>query len=131
MSKFTEQLREVGVCNPYQFAGKGVVFVHYASNEYGRITRGARWIVCRPGYQTDPDAHWMDHGCKVFTTFGAKGDSHKEKKESAFHAAIEWVTNRYGIGIWKRTPFGSWMDAEFVKTRIAELKAKLKAQQNA
>ena len=112
MSKFTEQMRKVGVHNSNAFAGKGNVYISYNSGN-SRACQPSRWQVHRPGFKTDSTAHWMDYGSKSFLG---------RKQSGAFDEAKEWASERYGIKEWARTPFGDWMDAEFVKTRVAELK---------
>lgn len=128
MSKFTDQLADaLGVCNAWEFAGKGNPFISYSPNDYGRGGRSAHFTVIRPGYRTDPDpnAHWQDYGNKTFMVWG----SGKEAKDKMLAEALEWAGARYKITEWAKTPFGTWMSAEFVKTRLAELKAQLKAKE--
>lgn len=118
MSKPTEQLRSLGVFNSYEFAGQtGQVWIEYYPAESGRAARYGRYVVHRRGYKTDPKAHWLDHGDKTFPSCS------KGERPERFKAAMAWASNRYGIKEWARTPFGGWMDAEFVQRRIAELKA--------
>lgn len=124
MSKFTEELRTIGIINNHDFASHGNVVILYSPNEYGRGSRSAQWIVYRPGYQTAPDAHWTDYGNKTFTIWG--NGTHKEVKEQKLAEAKEWCEERYDITEWAKNPFGGWMDAAYVKTRVAELKALLK-----
>ena len=120
MSKITDKLNEAGIYNAHGFAGHGNVYIVYTPNDNMRGGLSARWQVDRPGYRTDPDAHWQDRGCKTFDLFNV-GGTHKEKKEIAFAEAKAWASERYGITEWARTPFGSWMDANFVKARLKEL----------
>jgi hypothetical protein len=120
MSKLTEQFRTVGVFNAWEFAGKGNVYIEYFAGESGRGCRCARFQVVRPGYKTDPDAHWQDNYCKTVTCWG------RSDKERALAEIKAWASHRYDIKEWARTPYGSWMDAKFVESRIAELKAQVK-----
>lgn len=120
MSKIKDKLGEVKVHNAHNFAGHGNVYIAYSPNEYGRIMRPARWQVVRPGFKTDPDGHWMNYGHKTFLLVNA-GETHKEKKEIALEEAKAWASERYGITEWAKTPFGDWMDADFVKARLKEL----------
>ena len=112
MSRLTEKLRAVGVYNAYGFAGRGNAYIIYIPAE----TLSGRWAVVRPGYRTDPTAHWMEHGNKTFTGSGDKKQGLENSKK--------WASARYGIKEWERTPYRSYMDAEFVKSRINELKQK-------
>lgn len=124
MSKLTEQLREVGICNPHNFAGHGNVYIDYHPNDYGRGGRGARWVVARPGFKAYAEAPWYDYGCKTFLVSGS--GSHTENKARKLEEAKQWASEKYGIKEWAKTPFGTWMDANFVKTRLAELKESIK-----
>ncbi len=61
-------------------------------------------------------AHWMDYGNKTVSV------SCRERKQVVLEELMKWAGDRYGIKEWAKTPYGSYMDAEFVKRRIAELK---------
>jgi hypothetical protein len=117
VSKLTEQLRSVGIVNPWQFAGRGNVYIDYTPANNGRGGRSARWQVTRPGFRTDPNGAWYNNGHKTFWVYS------RADKEPKLFEAKAWASERYGIKEWARTPFGSWMDAEFVKKRLAELKS--------
>jgi hypothetical protein len=115
MSKLTDQLATVGIHNAHNFAGKGNVFIAYQPyDSIRRLVSG--WKIARPGFQIDPETARYDHGCKTFVVFG------RADKDEKFEEAKAWASAKYGIKEWARTPFGSWMDAEFVKRRLAELK---------
>jgi hypothetical protein len=126
MSKLTESFRAVGVINPHDFYGHGNVFITYAPTEGGRVW-GARWRVARPGFQTDPKAAWYDYGNKTFQVWAPYGEKHSEVKRAVLAEAQAWASQRYGITEWKRDPFGSYGDAEFVVNRIKELKAQIRS----
>jgi hypothetical protein len=119
MSKLTEAYRTIGIINDYDFAGHGNVYIC-------RVTGGNRfisissWQVVRPGYITKPRGNAFD-AHQSFTIYG-RGDN-----IPALERAKEWASKRYGIKEWAKTPFGSWVDADFVKKRTAELKEKLKS----
>lgn len=115
MSKLVEQLRSVRIFNAHEFAGKGNVFISYSPAITGRGSRSAHYVVSRPGYVTDPNAHWQDYGHKTFTCWRGVD------RPAAFEEAKTWAGARYKITEWARTPFGSWMSASFVKQRLAEL----------
>lgn len=121
MSKLTEQLGEVGVHNAHLFAGHGNAFVMYLAADHG-WRHGAMWRVARPGFLTDPKGPWYNYGNKTFVVFG------RHDKLAVFEEAKAWASERFGIKEWARTPYGSWMDAEFVKARLKELRAQLKAK---
>lgn len=127
MSKLVEAYREIGVYNPHSFAGHGNVFIHYSPNEVGRISRPAVWRVYRVGFKTDPGAFWMDNGSKAFQLYRYDG-THAERKIACLEEAKTWASERYGITEWARTPFGSWMDAAFVKERMLELKIEIQSK---
>lgn len=120
MSKFTEQLSGIRVFNPYEFAGDDA-YLEYFPNDNSRGGRSARWCVYRKG---DAPESWRSSAVKEFVIWGA--GTHAEVKAQKLEEAKAWASERYGIKEWARTPFGTWMDAEFVKRRIAELKEQLK-----
>lgn len=116
MSKFIERLRDVHMFNAYDFArDSGRVFICYTPQDTGRSGHGASWGVHRIGYQTDPNGPWYHYGDKHFAVF-------MDTRAGALTKAQGWAGKKYGISEWARTPFGSWMDAGFVKSRLAELK---------
>jgi len=112
-SKLLEQLDAANTQNPYLFAGRGNVYVVFVAATKGRGSRGAYFSVVRPGFMTDPNAHWMDNGCKTFSAAGRKAEALAE--------ALAWAGERYKITDWAKTPFGSWMSADVIKARLAEL----------
>jgi hypothetical protein len=122
VSKLTESYKALQIHNAWGFAGHGNPYITYHAADNGRGGRCAQWVVVRPGYQTDPNAHFLDHGCKTFGVWG------KDVKTLKLQYAREWAGKKYGITEWDRTPFGSWMDAGFVKARLAELKALLETR---
>lgn len=123
MSKLTEELRTVGVFNSHGFYNgqepRGQVFIGYRTED-GRSPFSSRWLVYRIGFKTDPGAHWSDNGNRSFIPHG------RHSRKEALAEAQAWAGKRYGIGEWKRDPFGSYGDAEFVTARTAELKAATK-----
>jgi hypothetical protein len=125
MSKLTNDLREIGIVNTYDFAGKGNVALSYSSATTGLGSRYARWIVVRPGFQTDSGAHWMDNGNKTFSV------SCKAVKDEVLEQAKAWAGERYKIAEWAKTPFGDWMSKDFVEARMAALKTQIKANKDA
>ena len=124
MSKLTELLKKANVFNAHGFATThnphSEVFIEYSAGETGRASRTAAWRVYRIGFQTDPETHWMNYGNKTFFIQGE--GPHSELKTSIFEEARAWAEERYGISEWARTPYGSWMEASFVKARLEKLK---------
>ena len=59
MSKLTDSFRKVRVINSWDFYGPGVPFISYTPADNGRGGRSAYVHVVRPGYSTDPKAHWL------------------------------------------------------------------------
>jgi hypothetical protein len=119
MSKFTEQLKQLKIYNSYDYAGKGQVYISYTCSG-GGLGKVRVWQVIRPGFKTDPEASWYDYGCKTFVVFG------KVDKQEKLEEAIKWATLKYEINVWIKSPYGDWMDKEFVQKRNKELKAQLK-----
>jgi len=123
MSKFTESLRQFDIHNAWGYAGTGNPYIVYIPGTTGRGSRSPHIQVVRPGYQTDPKAHWMDYGSKTFHCWSST-------KQATIAEAQAWAGERYKITAWEKTPYGTWMSADFVKARNAELKARLKALKN-
>lgn len=121
MSRFTDQLRTIRIFNAHNFAGNGNVYISYTPRGDGRSMHSPEWGIYRPGYQTDPGAPWYDYGNKKFLLF-THGATHAERKAAALALAKGWASQKYGITNWAKTPFGDWMEAEFVKNRTAALK---------
>lgn len=114
MSKLTEQFRNVGIYNAWEFYGVGRVYIDRQTT-FGRSPIPSAWKVIRPGYKTDPEG-WHYDGHKAFSY--AERDGSKQ----AFEEAKAWASERYGVREWKRDPFGAYGEAQFVVARIAELK---------
>jgi hypothetical protein len=68
-------------------------------------TDGTR--VYSPFFKTDPDAHFVNHGCKKF--FG--------NFEESMPKAEQWASREYGIDNWSPSPFSRF---ERVPTEIRE-----------
>lgn len=113
MSKLTNSFRKLDIFNAYHFAGRGNVYVLFYPRDH---IDSSRTRIHRLGYHTDPKGSYRDGFDKYFTG----------NKEHSLSAAMLWAGQKYGIMNWARTPYGSYMDAEFVKTRMADLREKLK-----
>jgi hypothetical protein len=89
----------------------------------GRGGHGAYWQVCKGNEPTDPQAAWFYYARKTLTVFDflRQTANRAKAKDAALEAAKAWASEKYGIKEWARTPYGSWMDAGFVKRRMAEL----------
>lgn len=112
MSKLTEKLRLINICNSSGYAGKGNVFIWRRA---GDSWTTPAFLVCRVGFKTDVNAHWQDHGNKSFMVMS------RDEAKTALAEAQKWASDKYGIKEWAKNPFGDWMDAEFIKKRTAEL----------
>jgi len=118
MNKLAEQLREIHVHNDWELvsrfgeAGRDV-YLSYTRND-ARSVLANRTHVVRPGFKTDPQAHWADYGCKAFIG---------NKKES-IPLAEAWASERYGITGWTTSPFGGRVPMEVMRSARAAVKAK-------
>jgi hypothetical protein len=140
MSSLTAQLRAHGIFNSHDFAHargvqnenypyerpvpRGRVYrdhrippmISYSPAQPGRGYKPACWYVWQGNVPTDPAAHYRDHGRKTFTVYG------RAEKEPQLEAAKAWASEHFGVAEWKREPYGSWMPAEFVDGRLAQLR---------
>lgn len=97
------------------------IYLSYRTQQLGRAYQSAAWQVLRPGYKTDPGGHWQDHGQKTFSVYQPR-----EEKDAVLEQAKAWVSERYGIKGWERTPFGDYVPAGTmakVDALLAEAKA--------
>lgn len=108
MSRVTAAQRSqaLGIRNAYVLTmrysnetGLTGVYLSYRTAQKGRWFRSAAWQVIRPGYRTDPEAHWTDHGHKTFDVF-RPGD----QKGTRLAEAQEWAGARYGVTEWVKIP---------------------------
>lgn len=101
MSRLADALRAMGVFNDYgllmRFATdkRSAVAVAYSPRAEG-ASRVSVSSVSSPFSQTDPGAHWSDHGCKTFA--GNRAES--------MPLALAWAQKTYGITEWAPSPFG-------------------------
>jgi hypothetical protein len=126
VSKLTDSFASVGIHNGWLYAKGNVAISYTPAQGSGAWREAAKWQVDRGTYRTD-DAprdrqHWRNGGRKTFTV------GNEAAKAPQLEAAKTWASERYGIKEWAKTPYGDWMDAEFVAKRTAELKAAVKAQ---
>lgn len=115
-----KQLRDLHCHNAHNFTRHGEAYIEYRAADYGRDGHGrGGWVVKRNGYRTSvKSASLLDYGNKVF------GVSHD--KEAALRDAKKWAGEKYGIKIWTKTPFGTWMEEKTVATRLNEYEEQLK-----
>lgn len=100
MSKLSEALRAKDIFNDHnllvRFGKHGQnVGISYSPTDNSRGGTYAHTSVYRPGFKTDPNAHWQDHGCKTFN----------DKAAVSIPQAIAWATERYKIDKWVPSPF--------------------------
>jgi hypothetical protein len=121
VSRFTETLRSLRIFNEWDYA-KGEVFISYTPNGDYRSMQVPEWKVTKGEEKTDDSERspWYNYGRKTFVVMG------REDKAPKLEEAKAYASAKYGIKEWAKTPYGSWMEAEFVKRRNAELKKRLK-----
>jgi hypothetical protein len=98
-------LQSLGITNPITLGNAFVdrIVIHFSpSSASQRGGRGAYFSVHYKGRVTDPGAHWMDYGHKVFSVEGSRN--------TALAKAIEWTNEKYGEREWIRDPWGSYQD---------------------
>lgn len=104
MSAAADCLRALEIFNPHNaciFAaarGGTGIYLDYRPQQPGRGFVTAAWQVIRPGFKTDPNAHWQDRGHKTFTV-GIGGN-----RAEAEARARTWAGERYGITEWVKVP---------------------------
>ena len=120
MSKLTDAFRTIRIFNEYNFADDQP-YVSYTPNGDSRSMQVSQWSIIKGEERTDDNlsAPWYDYGRKTFVVMG------REDKATKLEAAKAYASEKYGIKEWAKTPYGSWMDAEFVKARTKELKQAL------
>lgn len=118
MSKLTESFRAVEVYNPYEFYGEKPYISFSPAQPHSCIV--SRWAVHKRGLNLSES--WYDHGAQTFSVYG-------DKQKALLKAQI-WATGLFGIKEWTRDPYGSYGDAEYVKSRVKELKQLVKEKNN-
>jgi len=114
VSKLTVQLKAVKVYNEYDFAQDGQAYIWRANgSDWGYPS----WVVSRRGWRT------ANHGDGEFHIPSVS------QRAEVLEKAKAWASERYDIKDWKRTPFGGWMDAEFVTKRLQELKVQIRERE--
>ena len=98
--------KEAGMSGPF-------VAIFYVSDT-GRGGIGTLWVVDRPGYRIDPDAHWALHGKKGFWVEGS-GETFAQRKAQTLAAAQAWANSRYGEVEWAKNRDGEYLPAHINK----------------
>ena len=86
------------------------ILISYVS-DIGRGGIGQYWVVDRPGFIIDKEAHWSLRGKKAFDLHEG-GDNFAARKALALEAAKAWVNDRYGEVVWARNGRGDWLPAQ-------------------
>jgi hypothetical protein len=113
LSKLTDKLNARGFHNSWEFFVNEPYIAFYSAES--RMCHPATGRIHKRDKKLS-DA-WYDYGAKSFSFSGREG------KAQAFAEAQAWASNHFNIKEWARNPFGEWGDANFVKTRTAELLA--------
>lgn len=123
MSKLTESFATVGIHNGWLYAKGNVMISYTPAQGPGAWRMPAKWEVSGGTYvgALTSQPRWRTYGTKSWSVSAAA-------KAWGLEQAKAWASERYGIKEWAKTPYGDWMDAEFVAKRTAELKAEVKAQ---
>ena len=94
--------KEAGLPGPF-------ILISYLSST-GRGGLGQYWIVDRPGFVIDREAHWAMRGRKAFD-LNAGPAKFNERKRLALEEAKAWANQRYGEIEWARNRAGEWLPA--------------------
>ena len=103
--------REVKIFNSYQYA-KGKPFLFYSAG---------KWEIYPDKDKPFENVPYYDHGAKAFIVFCPIAINRPIVLEEAKRFLIEYA----GIKELAKTPFGDFMDVEFIKVRNEELLASL------
>jgi len=126
-SKTTITLRKVRCFNAWNFAvGEGVPKTRHATRPYITYEKSdgwlsAAWVIVLPGFRTDTEENEGDKRASGWDRANRRFRASRENRAAALEEAKAWASTRYGIKEWARTPYGTWMDAFFVKERLAFL----------
>jgi hypothetical protein len=107
--------------NPDSYKGMHYPYLYYVGADNGRFYDSAKWYISLHEVLLDPNAHWRDKPGKAWNVY------RREEKDPQFVLACEWMKKRFKIKQLIKTPFGSWMDAEFVEKRNKEIEELYKA----
>lgn len=106
------KLEEVGIKDTISLVGHGGICIvrRNADKVFSR-----RFVVLRPGFITDYNAHPMNDFNKTITFGGSKDCLEVLDKIK------DWASKKYGIVEWVKSPFGDWVSEETFKLRLKEL----------
>lgn len=99
---------------PFIYYRKADARAHASASSYV----SAAWVVVSPGYRTDPDGSYRDGFNK---TFILPMKSTTIMRNARLRDAQAWVTERYGVDDWVKTPFGGWTSRKHLDARLREL----------
>jgi hypothetical protein len=98
MTSTKDKWKTFGVSNPHNLVslyatetGNVGVFLHKSTNDGSRLMTGVPhgYQVIRPGFKTDPEGPWTNHGHKTFYAGRDWGQ--------AFQEAVAWATERFNL----------------------------------
>jgi len=120
--KITKKIcQELKIYNDYDYSQRNP-YLWYRPSEKWMLSG---WCVTQQGKSFS--SVWYNHDSMVFTVMGRKD------KPKIFSQAWKWMTSELGIKELSKTPFGSFMDCEFVDKRnkeIEQLYKNLKTQES-
>lgn len=101
-----KKAKEAGLMGPF-------LLISYFSDT-GRGGIGQYWVVDRPGFILDKQAHWAMRGKKAFDLYNREG-SFGTRKVAALAEAQAWVKERYGEVEWAKNGRGDYLPAHINK----------------
>jgi len=120
MSKQTDRLRERGVHNDHGLA-QGLPgrtpWISYVATDY--MSPHSSRVQLRLAGRRFTSARSEDYGALSFTGFGLRYNG--PRRWLALLEAMLYVSPRYGVAEWARTPFGGYMPLHALKARLEEL----------
>jgi hypothetical protein len=114
------ELRKIKIYNEYGY-GLGNVLIYYAPARTTRMGISS-WEVYKEGVKLS--TQWYNHGRKSFIVM------RREDKQKILEEAVNFAKETFNIKEFEKTPFGGYMEKEFVEKRNKELKEQLKELKN-
>jgi hypothetical protein len=111
------ELRKIKIYNEYGY-GMGNVLIYYSPAGTSRLGGISSWMVYKKDVKLSEQ--WYNYGRKSFIVMT------REDKQKTLEEAIEFAKKTFGIKEFEKTPFGGYMEKEFVIKRNKELKERLK-----
>jgi hypothetical protein len=119
--KLTKKLIcELNITNPHNYAN-GHPFISFTKADHGRGGSSAYWSICWPGHAFK--GPWDHYGAIHFSLFGVT-------KEIALEEAKQKLMQLFGYKDLSITPFGSWMNREFVEQRNKQIESMIKEKKD-